>query len=63
MVKSDSTLEHFLGMSYFCFVHCLERGSMHMAQVPDDDDDDDGTFTKVDKYFAEHVGFTWFRAS
>jgi hypothetical protein len=27
---------------------------MHMAQVPDDDDDDDGTFTKVDKYFAEH---------
>ena len=27
---------------------------MHMAQDPDDDDNDDGTFTKVDKYFAEH---------
>lgn len=27
---------------------------MHMAQHPYDDDDDDGTFTKVDKYFAEH---------
>ena len=25
-----------------------------MAQDPDDDDNDDGTFTKVDKYFAEH---------
>ena len=28
-----------------------------MAQDPDDDDNDDGTFTKVDKYFAEH-GYT-----
>ena len=27
---------------------------MHMAQDPDDDDNDDGTFTNVDKYFAEH---------
>ena len=26
---------------------------MHMAQHPDDDDNDDGTFTNVDKYFAE----------
>ena len=25
-----------------------------MAQDPDDDDNDDGTFTNVDKYFAEH---------
>ena len=25
-----------------------------MAQDPDGDDNDDGTFTKVDKYFAEH---------
>ena len=25
-----------------------------MAQDPDNDDNDDGTFTKVDKYFAEH---------
>jgi hypothetical protein len=28
--------------------------NMHMAQDPDDDDNDDGTFTNVDKYFAEH---------
>ena len=28
-----------------------------MAQDPDGDDNDDGTFTKVDKYFAEH-GYT-----
>ena len=28
-----------------------------MAQDPDSDDNDDGTFTKVDKYFAEH-GYT-----
>ena len=27
---------------------------MHMAQDSDDDDNDDGTFTNVDKYFAEH---------
>ena len=27
---------------------------MHMAQDLDDDDNDDGTFTNVDKYFAEH---------
>ena len=27
---------------------------MHIAQDPDDDDNDDGTFTNVDKYFAEH---------
>ena len=27
---------------------------MHMAQDPNDDDNDDGTFTNVDKYFAEH---------
>ena len=27
---------------------------MHMAQDPDDDDNDDGTFTNIDKYFAEH---------
>ena len=25
-----------------------------MAQDPHGDDNDDGTFTKVDKYFAEH---------
>ena len=25
-----------------------------MAQDPDNDDNDDDTFTKVDKYFAEH---------
>ena len=27
---------------------------MHMAQDPDDDDNDGGTFSNVDKYFAEH---------
>ena len=27
---------------------------MHMAQDPDDDDNNDGTFTNIDKYFAEH---------
>ena len=27
---------------------------MHMAQDPDDDDINDGTFTNIDKYFAEH---------
>ena len=27
---------------------------MHMAQDLNNDDNDDGTFTNVDKYFAEH---------
>ncbi|KAI5015752.1 hypothetical protein ZWY2020_057142 [Hordeum vulgare] len=35
-------------------MHMAQDPDMHMAQVPDDDDADDGTFTKVDKYFAEH---------
>ena len=28
--------------------------NMHMAQDLDDGNNDDGTFTNVDKYFAEH---------
>ena len=31
-----------------------QHPDMYMAQYPDDNENDDGTFTNIDKYFAEH---------
>ena len=46
--KTPATLANMTDMDM------AQDPDMHMAQDLNDDDNDDGTFTKVDKYFAEH---------